>query len=153
VAPVVASDAPVADATHSTVARPHGPARHDATRVASIRPKAVTGAKHWVILRCQYKDTWPGAIKRPKSSTYFQAMFSNATPHRGSYWASTSYGKISISATVAGTADEYRQVQHENTYFGADQTSQDADKLAEACADVWDVSITFASSTYYAFVY
>jgi M6 family metalloprotease-like protein len=145
---------PAAAAVPTTVAHPRPQAQDDAVGLSpNAQPKAITGQQNWVILRCQYETTWPSANSTENDKSYFDTMFGNTTPFLGDYWKAASYGKISLSTTVEGNANEWRTVGHANSYFGADQDDQDSNKLTEACADAWDADVTFSSSTYYGFVY
>ena len=131
---------------------------HHGERVAAAAQPTFTGNKHWVILRCAYKQDWASRPDVRNNTAYFNKMFSAKAPGLAHYWNTVSYGNITISHLVAkdGTK-QWLALPQNNTAYGHQDGSNNIiitasfDQLAADCASAWDHVITFNASTYYAF--
>jgi M6 family metalloprotease-like protein len=134
---------------------------HNARQAAQVNASnPQNGQKNWIVLRCKYQTGWTGRTSEQNTTSYFNTMFSSATPGIANYWNKASYGHITINTIVAGGASEWRAMPHPNSSYGFQDSSPSAntihitasfDTLASDCAQAWDNGITYNANTFYAF--
>lgn len=111
------------------------------SRAAETQAK-VSGVTRWITVGCRFSDV----AATPRDRDYFQSIYGNQPTQLGHYWDEVSYGKISLTGSIA---QDWKNLPQPRAFYvpvdpATNTEDANLDKLFDDCIALHDQDVDFS---------